>query len=129
MAELEDLYGNPPTRPRVRNGNDVTGPSLATPPFPSGNNSVNSNLGLMGLNLIGLLNKNLITHPFLILSRQSQVNMGSYYYHVTPFRLVGVACHLYRCQGSGVFVKGLGSSLTIKGLNLASQDILGKFTP
>ena len=49
--------------------------------------------------------------------------------HLTPFSLIPVAIHLYQWQGLSAFYKGLSSTLTVKGLQLAAEDATTKFTP
>lgn len=83
----------------------------------------------LGIGLTGLIAENLICHPFIILRRQCQVNTESRKYHTTPFTLLPVVVALNRWQGTSALFKGVGSSLTIKGLTLGVEDCLSKFTP
>ncbi|XP_023330136.1 solute carrier family 25 member 46 [Eurytemora carolleeae] len=82
-----------------------------------------------GIGITGLIAENLICHPFIILRRQCQVNVDSGRYHTTPFTLLPVIVNLNRWQGTSALFKGVGSSLTIKGLNLGIEDCVSKFTP
>ena len=50
-------------------------------------------------------------------------------YHTTPITLLPVLVNLNRWQGVAVLWKGIGSSLTIKGLSLGVEDCLSKVTP
>jgi len=83
----------------------------------------------MGIGVTGLLAENLACHPFMILRRQCQVNVESKRHHTTPITLLPVLVNLNRWQGGAVLWKGIGSSLTIKGLSLGVEDCLSKVTP
>jgi len=83
----------------------------------------------MGIGVTGLLAENLACHPFMILRRQCQVNVESRRHHTTPITLLPVLVNLNRWQGVAVLWKGIGSSLTIKGLSLGVEDCLSKVTP
>jgi len=83
----------------------------------------------MGIGLTGLLAENLACHPFVILRRQCQVNVESRRIHATPITLLPVLINLNRWQGVAVLWKGIGSSLTIKGMTLGVEDCLSKITP
>jgi len=82
-----------------------------------------------GIGITGLLAENIISHPFIILRRQCQVHVESSRYHTNPLTLIPVVLHLNRWQGTAALFKGVGSSLTIKGLNLGIEDCISKFTP
>eukprot|EP00088_Acartia_fossae_P052475 TRINITY_DN5929_c0_g1_i1.p1 TRINITY_DN5929_c0_g1~~TRINITY_DN5929_c0_g1_i1.p1 ORF type:complete len:509 (+),score=82.76 TRINITY_DN5929_c0_g1_i1:82-1608(+) len=82
-----------------------------------------------GIGITGLLAENVISHPFIILRRQCQVHVESSRYHTNPLTLIPVMLHLNRWQGTAALFKGVGSSLTIKGLNLGLEDCISKFTP
>ena len=79
--------------------------------------------------MAGLVADNLTSHPFVVLRRQCQVNNASYRCHVTPFTLMPVVATLNRWQGLASLWKGLGSTLTVRGLSLAAEDLTSKFTP
>ena len=83
----------------------------------------------IGIGLSGLLAENIVCHPFTILRRQCQVNVEARRYHTTPITLLPVLVNLNRWQGGSVLWKGIGSSLTIKGLTLGVEDCLSKVTP
>jgi len=83
----------------------------------------------MGIGVTGLLAENLACHPFVILRRQCQVNVESRRHHTTPLTLLPVLVNLNRWQGVAVLWKGIGSSLTIKGMSLGVEDCLSKVTP
>jgi len=83
----------------------------------------------MGIGVTGLLAENLACHPFTILRRQCQVNVESRRHHATPLTLIPVLVNLNRWQGVAVLWKGIGSSLTIKGMTLGVEDCLSKVTP
>ena len=84
------------------------------------------------MNTTGLIVENVICHPLIVLRRQCQVGGGdgvTLKTHLTPFSLIPVAIHLYQWQGLSAFYKGLSSTLTVKGLQLAAEDATTKFTP
>jgi len=83
----------------------------------------------LGIGVAGLLAENLACHPFIILRRQCQCHVESSRVHTTPLTLVPVFVNLYRWQGVAVLWKGIGSSLTIRGLTLGMEDCLSKVTP
>jgi len=83
----------------------------------------------LGIGVTGLLAENLLCHPFIILRRQCQVNVDARRYHTTPLTLLPVLINLNRWQGCSVLWKGIGSSLTIKGMSLGVEDCLSKVTP
>ena len=86
----------------------------------------------IALNTTGLIVENVICHPLIVLRRQCQVGGGdgvTLKTHLTPFSLIPVAIHLYQWQGLSAFYKGLSSTLTVKGLQLAAEDATTKFTP
>lgn len=59
----------------------------------------------------------------------AQVNVNSQRYHLLPITLVPALIHMQGCQGVSAFWKGLGSVLTVRGVTLALEDCLSKFTP
>jgi len=83
----------------------------------------------LGIGVAGLLAENLACHPFIILRRQCQCHVESSRVHTTPLTLVPVFVNLYRWQGVAVLWKGIGSSLTIRGLTLGMEDCISKVTP
>jgi hypothetical protein len=83
----------------------------------------------VSVSLISLITENIISHPFVVLRRQSQVHHNSRHHHILPVRLVPVICHLYARQGISTLFKGLGSSLLVRGCALTVEDVLSKFTP
>jgi len=97
-------------------------------PQSSTDNGVDRYIGV-GLGVAGLICENVVSHPFLVLRRQCQVNMMSFRTHSTPFTLLPVIVNLNRWQGAGVMWKGIGSTLTVRGLTLAAEDLCSKFTP
>ncbi len=83
----------------------------------------------VSVSMISLITENVILHPFISLRRQCQVHHTSKRYHILPIRLVPVMASLQRRQGIGTFWKGLGSTLLVRGINLAVEDFLSKCTP
>jgi len=83
----------------------------------------------LGIGVTGLIAENIVCHPFMILRRQCQVHVDSTRYHTNPFTLLPVLVHLNRWQGTSALFKGVGSSLTIRGMNLGIEDCVSKFTP
>ena len=86
----------------------------------------------IALNTTGLFVEHVVCHPFVVLRRQCQVGGGegiTFRTHLTPFSLLPVVIHIYQWQGLSAFYKGLSSSLTVRGLQLAAEDATTKFTP
>lgn len=104
----------------------------------------------ISLGVMKLVTENLLAHPFIVLRRQcqvlkilnafihfnelifyslSQVNVFSSKYHLTPFTLIPIVIRLHQRQSMTVLFKGIGSALIVKGITLAIEDLLSKFTP
>ncbi|XP_046388060.1 solute carrier family 25 member 46-like [Ischnura elegans] len=83
----------------------------------------------LGVNLASLIAEHLLSHPFVVLRRQCQVNASSIRYHIIPITLVPVVVKLQQRQGLGALWKGVGSVLLVRGVTLALEDVLSKFTP
>ncbi|KAL1117694.1 hypothetical protein AAG570_004009 [Ranatra chinensis] len=73
--------------------------------------------------------ENLLSHPFVVLRRQCQVNHKSKKYHIVPITLIPVIIHLHQRQGITTLWKGIGSTLLVRGMTLAIEDIISKITP
>lgn len=78
---------------------------------------------------MSLITENLLSHPFIVLRRQCQVNNVSKCYHIVPYTLVPVVVHLYQRQSLSVLWKGLGSALLVRGITLGIEDLISKLTP
>ncbi|EEB16011.1 conserved hypothetical protein [Pediculus humanus corporis] len=76
-----------------------------------------------------LIAEHLLSHPFVVLRRQCQVHHNSKANHTLAITLVPVIVRLHKNQGFTTLWKGLGSSLLIKGMSLAIEDLLSKVTP
>lgn len=85
--------------------------------------------GELSINIVSLCAQNLLSHPFIVVRRQCQVDIGSYRYHILPITLVPAIIHIQSFQGFSAFWKGLGSVLTVRGMTLGVEDCLSKFTP
>lgn len=81
------------------------------------------------VNIISLITENLLCHPFLVLRRQCQVHHTARRYHVVPITLLPVIVHLHQRQGVTTLWKGIGSVLLVRGMTLAVEDVISKFTP
>lgn len=57
-----------------------------------------------------------------------QVHHNSIKYHLVPFTLIPVIAHLHQRQGITTLWKGIGSVLLVRGMSLAVEDIIYKFT-
>lgn len=88
---------------------------------------INKYVGI-GVSWVSLITENLLSHPFIVLRRQCQVNHASKKYHIVPVSLLPVVVHLYQHQGLGVLWKGLGSVLLVRGMTLGVEDLLSKIT-
>lgn len=77
----------------------------------------------VSVSMISLISENIISHPFIVLRRQSQVHHNSRRYHILPVRIFPVIVHLYGRQGIGTLWKGIGSSLLVRGMSLAVEDV------
>jgi len=83
----------------------------------------------IAVSIATIITENLLSHPMVVLRRQCQVQPGSKRWHITPFTLAPVVMRLQQHQGIATLWKGLGSCLMIRGLVLAVEDSLSKFTP
>lgn len=77
----------------------------------------------VSVSLISLITENIISHPFVVLRRQTQVHPNAKRFHIHPIRLVPVIGNLYVRQGISTLFKGLGSSLLVRGCTLAVEDV------
>lgn len=77
----------------------------------------------VSVSLVSLITENLLSHPFIVLRRQCQVHHNSKRYHLHPVTLVPVIVHLHRRQGVTTLWKGIGSSLLVRGMSLAVEDV------
>lgn len=66
---------------------------------------------------------------FFKLQFDLQVHVQSWRYHLFPFTLVTPIVHVCQRQGVAVLWKGLGSSLVVRGLTLAVEDVISKVSP
>ncbi|XP_065335994.1 mitochondrial outer membrane protein SLC25A46-like isoform X2 [Cloeon dipterum] len=83
----------------------------------------------IGVGWASLITEHLLSHPFVVLRRQCQVHNNSIRYHLVPLTLIPVILRLHQRQGITTLWKGIGSVLLIRGVNLAIEDIISKFTP
>lgn len=79
----------------------------------------------VSVSLVSLITENLLSHPFIVLRRQCQVHHNSKRYHLVPITLAPVIVNLHRRQGVTTLWKGIGSSLLVRGLSLAVEDVSG----
>ena len=77
----------------------------------------------VSVSLVSLITENLLSHPFVVLRRQCQVHHNSKRFHLVPVTLVPVIVHLHRRQGVTTLWKGIGSSLLVRGMSLAVEDV------
>jgi solute carrier family 25, member 46 len=77
----------------------------------------------VSVSLVSLITENLLSHPFIVLRRQCQVHHNSRRFHLVPVTLVPVIIHLHRRQGVTTLWKGIGSSLLVRGMSLAVEDV------
>ncbi|XP_054087449.1 uncharacterized protein LOC105219514 isoform X3 [Zeugodacus cucurbitae] len=85
-------------------------------------NSYTSKYESKGLSGLSWIADNVLSHPFIVLRQQCQVNIVSRRFHLLPFSLVPIIIQLYCRQGHKTFWKGFGCSLICKGI----AWILGK---
>ncbi|KAL0271811.1 UNVERIFIED_CONTAM: hypothetical protein PYX00_008795 [Menopon gallinae] len=76
-----------------------------------------------------LITENLLSHPFVVLRRQCQVHNNARKSHLFAITLVPVVVKLHQRQGLTTLWKGLGSTLLIRGMSLAVEDLISKITP
>jgi solute carrier family 25 protein 46 len=78
---------------------------------------------------INLLTDHLISHPFIVIRRQTQVNRKSGLYHLTPITIIPFMIRIQRKQGFSVLWKGIGSVFITKGMLIAFEAIIAELTP
>uniref|UniRef100_A0A2P2I4F8 Solute carrier family 25 member 46-like n=1 Tax=Hirondellea gigas TaxID=1518452 RepID=A0A2P2I4F8_9CRUS len=101
--------------------------SKTTQPAAHGGEVPGERYAELSINLVGLLADNLLSHPFIVLRRVCQVDVSSRRNHLLPVTVLYAA--IKSQQGISVLWKGLGSVLVVKGLTMAVEDSLSKFTP
>ncbi|KAF7495024.1 Solute carrier family 25 member 46 [Sarcoptes scabiei] len=74
--------------------------------------------------IISLLNEHVISHPFVVIRRQAQVNNRSNALHLTPFTIVPYMIRLQQKQGISTFFKGLPSVLINYVILIGSESFL-----
>ncbi|KAH8322389.1 hypothetical protein KR074_012598, partial [Drosophila pseudoananassae] len=82
----------------------------------------------VGVQWVSLVTENLLSHPFIVLRRQCQVFSTSKRYHIHPITLLPSILNLQRQQGVATLWKGVGSCLMVRGMTLAIDDVICKFT-
>lgn len=131
-TDMTELYQRPTEFPQK-----LTGPAavpglgssvMGADPF-SGKDLQMEKYGELSINLVSLCAENLLSHPFIVIRRQCQVNVDSLRFHLLPVTLVPSIVHLQSCQGFSCFWKGLGSVLTVRGVTMGLEDCISKFTP
>ncbi|KAJ9598718.1 hypothetical protein L9F63_010604 [Diploptera punctata] len=127
QRSLHDSYPSADIIRLQQIGPQVPGPSKSNDE-PSVEDDVTKYIGI-GVGLASLITENLLSHPFVVLRRQCQVHNASSRYHLVPVTLLPVIVHLHRRQGITTLWKGLGSVLMIRGMTLAVEDLISKFTP
>lgn len=83
----------------------------------------------LSVGLATLVTENLLSHPFIVLRRQCQVHHNSKRNHILAVTLVPVVIRLHQRQGLTTLWKGLGSTLLVRGMTLAVEDLISKVTP
>ncbi|XP_046421819.1 solute carrier family 25 member 46-like [Neodiprion fabricii] len=106
----------------------VVHPLAEDSPPPEDDLTVKRYVGL-GCGLASLITENLLIHPFIVLRRQCQVNPSAVKYHLVPITLVPIIIRLHQTQGLNTLWKGIGSTLLVRGLTLAVEDLVSKITP
>lgn len=105
--------------------------SLNTPRSPSkpaSKESVHRFVGL-GVGLASVAAEHVLSHPCIVLRRQCQVHHDSTWYHLTPFTLFQTIFNIQRHQSVTTLWKGIGSTLMVKGIAIASETALAEVTP
>ncbi|KAI5695774.1 hypothetical protein M8J75_003330 [Diaphorina citri] len=82
-----------------------------------------------GLTIVSLLTENLLCHPFIVLRRQCQVHYSSWNYRLEPLSIIPVTIRLLQRQQASSLWKGVGSVLIVRGMTLAVEDVVSKFSP
>uniref|UniRef100_A0A8D8UWK1 Solute carrier family 25 member 46 n=1 Tax=Cacopsylla melanoneura TaxID=428564 RepID=A0A8D8UWK1_9HEMI len=82
-----------------------------------------------GLTIVSLLTENLLCHPFIVLRRQCQVHYSSLNYRLEPLSIVPITIRMLRRQQASSLWKGVGSVLIVRGMTLAVEDVVSKFSP
>ncbi|CAB4053877.1 HSP90B [Lepeophtheirus salmonis] len=75
---------------------------------------------------LNYLTENVLTHPFVVIRRQCQINDKSRQSHRTPLTLMLPMIQLYSAQGFTPFWKGLTSTLAIKWMLMGTEDCISK---
>lgn len=135
IVRIEEFEEAVVRRPNVlRNQRDIT--VCPAPPIMAHSNSINNveeDLMLKyvkpAVSISTLIAENLLSHPFVVLRRQCQVHNCSQRFHLLPVSLLPVIWRLNQSQGLTTLWKGLGSVFLVRGMSLAVEDVISKFTP
>ncbi|CAL8127411.1 unnamed protein product [Orchesella dallaii] len=125
----ENLEGYGPHGPGYSSPRLPYGPVTSAPDQIDFSDPNIQNYTAKGIGIAGLVAENLLSHPFIVFRRQCQVHVQSWRYHLFPFTLVSPMVHICQRQGMAVLWKGLGSTLVVRGMTLAVEDVMSKVTP
>lgn len=83
----------------------------------------------LSVGLVSIVSEHVLSHPCIVLRRQCQVHNTSSRSHLIPLTLFQTIYNIQRRQSVTSFWKGLGSSLMVKGIVVASETMIHEFTP
>jgi len=81
------------------------------------------------LDSVHAITQYLLTHPLVVIRRQTQVSLGSKVYHLTPFTVIALVVGIQSKQGFGVLWKGIASVFLTKAIQIGLESIISEMTP
>ncbi|XP_054159690.1 solute carrier family 25 member 46-like [Oppia nitens] len=85
-------------------------------------------IAVVVLDSVNVMTQYLITHPFVVIRRQTQVTLRSQVYHLTPFTVIAFIVSLQSKQGFGVLWKGIASVFITKAIQIGFESVIAELT-
>ncbi|KAI0222077.1 Solute carrier family 25 member 46 [Lamellibrachia satsuma] len=116
----------PPSGPYLYPGRPAE--NLPVPRTSRGKEQLHRFAGL-GIGLASVVSEHVLSHPMIVLRRQCQVHHNALWFHLTPFTLFLPMYHIQTHQSLTTLWKGIGSTLMVKGIGVATESVIGELTP
>ncbi|ESN96550.1 hypothetical protein HELRODRAFT_185089 [Helobdella robusta] len=124
VQKLGSQYNFPPVQPISK----ISSAEISRPIRNKNSEYVHRFAGL-AVGLASIASEHILSHPCIVLRRQCQVHNTSARSHLTPFTLFPTIYYLQRHQSVTSLWKGIGSTLMVKGIAVASEATIHELTP